>query len=321
MSSSMRAQKGQRRHVAIAALLSCVVALPACFSSEQEGSGASPTTTSTSSATVLPSGAMAARIKFKTGTSGSFDEPASGATSATAARLFNPDGATYLATSAADSAWPGWLKGVSIGIKTDCMRFSASGESTTVCPADAGADCGAPAGFLRVSEADCDAVASGAGLSTDEAYLRIELDRSTEKLGATENVMAVLEYVASAISAGPSDPSLCFGTGGLDATRSGCADFTWQTYLRADSSTTVTQPFLLLVPPAVSSSFSSRSAMTTTRQILLPLASDSSLSFFQLSRIGSNTSAVGACDSADGAPHNTPLCAGMVFHALTLYRM
>jgi hypothetical protein len=62
------------------------------------------------------------------------------------------------------------------------------------------------------------------------------------------------------------------------------------------------------------------SATFLSRQFILPLASDSQLSVFQISRIKSlpknATDFTSTCSSS-----NTPRCVGMIFRKLTFYRM
>lgn len=315
--------------------------------------------------TSIPGGAMAARFVFKnTYPDGSF-EPYSGSGTIPspgkghpAKRVFNADG-SLLASSTTDSTWPGWIKGLEIGISgannsnatnASCARF-ASGESTTKCcfkSSNAGAactnlgteeyTCGVPNGLFRVSEVDCmnNTPAVGTGGPNDGVYVRITLNRDTTYLGADENLMAVVEYAGSSLRAGAQDPAKCFVNGKFTPTNSECSDFSWQLFLKHYASETVL-PFMNFIPP---SPFALRTAATNatnantsvnaggvnTRQFILPISRDKDLSVLQLSRITAISKDLVVDSDSHEFEHycknsNSPLCMGLVIYAITLYRM
>jgi hypothetical protein len=298
---------------------------------------------------VVPAGAKAARVIFKTGKS--FDAAAATGTPTTpgsghrAARVYAPgDDSTPI-------AMPPWLTSVEVGVsgsanpsapQPDCARFATPTEaSSAVCDYDAnaatpGVSCGANDGYLRVSEYDCvrggSAPQPGNGGGDDGIYIRATFSRDPAKLGASENLMAVLEYTASSLNAGPANPGGCMQGGVFDASAPGCADMVWNTYLK-NTSGDVFQPFLMLVPPAlgtVDRAANRGGGGVSTRQIVLPLAGNPSLTQLQISRVRgpAANATVGAggpsiatvCNGAQN-PSNSALCAGMIFYSLTIYRI
>lgn len=317
----------------------------------------SGTSTTSSSTVTIPAGAKAARIVFKpVSQGGSFAAaPSAGTVNAAGSGLavttvFNADGSTLSSDSTA-STWPKWLSSVELGISgtnntnasnSDCARFANAGENTAPCsfsnqavPPGTATSCGATQGFYRVSDWDCynsaaGTRAEGSGLATDGVYVRTTFSRNTEYLGATENIMAVLEYAASAINSAPANPSSCFS--GSASALENCSDLTWRAYIK-HSASEVVQPFLLLIPPALGYVNTSTPANTgtggsgvSTRQFVIPLGGDPNLTVFQLSRI--KISPTLAADpkftticAPSGAPANSPFCVGVVFYSLTFFRI
>jgi hypothetical protein len=331
--------------------------LTGCFSSVPSDALSEITT----SATPTPSptldvagGKRAVRIIFSQSSKGSFEAPSAGGTppgagsGLQAQRIFetwndgsgNPVPIASAGPSGAD--WPAWVKNVEIGISgaansaqtnADCARFAAVGESTAAqCDFNndglADTDCGAPDGLYRVSEYDCGRMSpepTGDGSSGDGVYIRVDFDRTTTSLGSSENVLAVLRYSAATVNSGATDPTKCFTSGTFTPTATGCADFVWQSFIKTTSTDTYT-PFLMLVPPApshVDTTGGTSGATISTKQFLIPLASWSALTEFQISRVkgmvhGGTFDSI--CNGA-AASSNSPLCAGMVFYSLNLYRI
>lgn len=329
------------------ALLGVILALaPGCPVVSTAGNttaSTSTSTTTTSAATVIDSGPRAIRIIFKQNyPAGSFDaSPGSGTpplpgSGHQAVRYFNADG-SLLAGSATS-----WLSSFEIGISganntaaknANCAKFAdaAEGSNTTGCNfGTAGVvPCGAPNGLYRVSEYDCLATSGqvaqdGTGGAGDGIYLRATFNRSL--LGTGENLMASIEYVASAFDAAPASPTTCF-SGGKPAPEL-CSNVTWKAYLKHSLSETV-QPFLMLVPPTqnyVNTGIGTSGVSPQMRQFVIPLAGDPRLSVLQISRIHSNldiSAAASACynGGTGTSAANSPLCAGIVIYSLTLYRI
>lgn len=309
----------------------------------------------------LPLGPRAAKIVFKTvDQQGSFaSPPASGGTlnasgsGVQATTIFNPDGSS-LATSNTSTSWPSWLSSVELGIsgssntkatEPDCARFSeVSSDGNAQCnfKNDSGAtlvNCGAPSGYYRVSDYDCQKASVstergiGSGIESDGVYIRATFNRDHSALGANENILAVLEYSASALNPAPANPTQCFSGGATDI--QSCADLTWQLFTKHSATEPALQPFLLLVPPAfafIHSNLGSNTGLSgsgvTTKQFIIPLASDADLKVLQISRTGISSSLVTDSDSLftkicnpDGGSSNSALCVGMVFYSLTFYRI
>ena len=174
----------------------------------------------------------------------------------------------------------------------------------------------------------------GTGTDQDGIYFRATFNRNTSYLGATENVMAVVNYSAAAYNPAPANPTSCFTNGKF--TPESCSDFTWKVFLKHTPSEVV-QPYVMMIPPTayyVNGSTSGTSSSTPmTKQFFLPLAGDPNLTSVQFSRINSTLNSangasggyITACDnggtrlSATGA--NTPLCAGIVIYSITFFRI
>lgn len=332
----------------------------------QNATTTTSSTTTTAQLSTLPAGSRAAQIIFQStiggsfntlqgegNTQGTFASPGSGHP---AVRIFNPDGTLQGSVSQSSISspkkyvnWPPWLSSFEIGISgsvntsapnPNCATFSGSAESTAIncylgpTTSPIASQCGAPLSQFRVSEVDCStptgglaATSNGTGGPEDGVYLRAVFDRSN--LGAAENLLVVLQYAASALTSAPSNPTDCFSNGQFQPER--CSDFVWRAYLKHTSTEAVT-PFLLLIPPTYSSVLGSGQPSGTNliaKQFILPLASDSTLSVLQISRISSilnsNPSLLSSCTSSSSvslaAPGNSPLCAGVVFYSITFYRI
>lgn len=305
---------------------------------------------SAATAATTSNSARAARIIFRnTYPFGSFDAAAAAGTAAVpgsglpATRLFNPDGSPLATNGPTGANWPAWVSSIEIGVSgsangsaqnADCARFAKSREDTdTLCDFNldgtAETACGAAAGIFRVSEYDCakGAAANGIGGPNDGVYVRVVLDRSTDKLAANENLLAVLEYAASGLNAAPAAPTACFTGGTFNAANPGCGDMNWQIYLKHNAYEVV-QPFLMLVPPtlaSVNTTLGTGGSGVSTRQFILPLAGDADLRVLQLSRIRglpiSSPHFGDVCNTNGPTSANSALCVGMILYSLTLYRM
>ena len=331
----------------------------------QNNGGVTTNTThigTTAVAPTIPNGPRAAKIIFKAiSNNGSFTDtvpsggtPAAAGSGLAATTLFNADN-TVLSTSPTAATWPKWVSSIELGISgsananalnDNCARFaSAMSDSNAMCKFKAPSDntlfnCGAPAGYYRVSDYDCynqnkSAGAGnggrgvGSGLDTDGVYIRIQFSRDTSVLGANENIMAVLEYSASGLNPAPLDPSTCVGSGAM--TLDQCADFSWHIFTKHYVSE-ATQPFLLLAPPTLASVNpilgTGGTGISSTKQFVIPLAGDASLTTLQIART-SFSKTLGP-DVTTPAPStsflqicgpNSAFCVGTVFYSLTLYRI
>jgi hypothetical protein len=308
----------------------------------------------------LPSTARAVRIIFQTGTSGSFNVPSNAGTPVgvgnglQALRLFDTQGNTIATTGTTDPNWPTWLQSFEIGISgasntaapnPNCARFpEGTSEASAACTFGSNSStCGSSANF-RISEVDCGVSppATGQGNAQDGIYFRAIFNRNTAYLGPTENILAVIEYAASAYNGAPSNPTTCFSSSsGTGFAPEQCADFSWKVFLK-HYPTEATQPFMMMIPPTpyyvYGNSTNTSGASTVTKQFFVPLASDQNLTEVQISRITSNlvsgwsgwtasntyANYLLACDpgtlrTSTGA--DTPLCAGLVVSSITFYRI
>lgn len=307
----------------------------------------------------IPGGPRAAKIIFRAASNlfqnshGSFDPPPASGTDASpngghkATRVFNADGSLLSANSNSPS-WPRWLKGVEIGLSgTDnaaarnpaCARFADFNESSAQCVFNSVApenqrqrfNCGAPASFWRVSEYDCARnhdTADGNGGPNDGVYIRVYFDRYPSALSPSENILGILEYTAAALNPAPAQPLNCYQDGRFNPSNPGCSDLLWQLYLKHQSNEIV-QPFLMLIPPIYSfvnaANFTTGSTIST-KQFIIPLAGDQNLTQIQISRVSglkenSNETRFKLTCNGESAQANSPLCTGVVFHSLTLFRM
>lgn len=336
--------------------------LPACISPSSVTtalpttlSSASPSPSPTASVTVS---ASAVKIIFQTSTSGSFDAPsdANGTTPTPgsglqATRIFKPDNSPLASGGTSGTGWPKWFTSFEMGLSgsrntsatnSACAKFADTSESiATNCNLGnvSPNSCGAPAGQFRISEADCKSNGVGNGGPADEIYFRAQFNRtpSLQGLELTENLMVVIEYTATGLNPAPTTPSNC--SVGNAFNPENCADYVWRAFLKK-TTTEVAQPFLLIVPPVFSSILTVPTAgstatpfpggaasMLVSKQFILPLASDSTLTVLQISRTGSlggvaplSTNLDAYCNLA-GLSANGPLCSGMIFYSLTFYRI
>lgn len=335
--------------------------LSGCLVNGNSRTNGALTTTTSASPTPTPTyspagGAKAVRIVFRQAyPAGSFDAPPPTGTAPAvgsghkATRLFNADG-SLLANGTSDPKWPSWFTSFEIGVSgttntaapnANCARFAAAGEDTAntckyafpaVGAASASTACGAQGTYFRVSEYDCaiGATSPGVGGPNDGVYFRAAFNRSTDVFASGENLLVTVEYIASGLNKSPAVPTQCFSGGVLMPEN--CSDMTWKAFIK-HSASEIVQPFLLLVPPVsgavdpfLPSGTGSSGSGISTRQFVIPMAGDSTLSVLQLSRIkglpSSATNFSGTCSptSASG-PGNSPLCVGVVFHAITFFRI
>ncbi|MEO7161307.1 MAG: hypothetical protein ABI041_00160 [Bdellovibrionia bacterium] len=293
-------------------------------------------------AVTVAGGVKAVKIYFQASTNSSFDAPSSNLLGTVAAvgsglqakRIYNGDGSALALRGTTDPSWPAWLTSFEIGVSgssnasatnAHCANFVYSTEaiSTRDCKTPLGVtyNCGAPLNQFRVSEWDCTGASVGNGGPSDGIYFRAVFNRATTALGTNENILAVIEYSASALNAAPTNPLNCF-SGGIFTPES-CSDFTWRAYLKRSALDTV-QPFLVMVPPISSSSLQAGTGLVA-KQIFLPIAADPTFTTFQLSRTGSiltpattnfSTQCLNARSTGD-----SPLCAGMIFYSITFFRI
>ncbi len=299
-------------------------------------------------------GPVSAKVVFRrtnvvTGEGGSFSEPSGSDGVASALRLLRTDNSpTPIATGGpTDPNWPKWIKKIQIGTTglstsglPECARFGVSSESTTQCDLDpSGATVNVKCGIAdhyRISEHNCmqsgSVVANGNGSPTDRVFIRVEFDRDPQYLATHENVLLTLQYAASVAHREPKDPTQCFTGGVFTPSNDNCSDMSWAFYLRTTTETNPA-PFLFLVPTAtnqVNLADKTLGTAISTKQFIVPLASDLTLTTLQLSRLRAvprdvepivgTTANSGqileqVCDS------NSPYCMGMVFYSMTLTRM
>jgi hypothetical protein len=283
---------------------------------------------------------MAAKIIFRqSATVGSFDAYTGTGGFHSATRLFYPDG-TLLAANT--SAWPKWLTGFGVMISgaantqatnPDCARFAPAGGETGSC--DFAGDgvapwenCGTTESLYRISEYDCQqgTITDGTGKPTDGVYMQATFSRETANLAAHENIMAVIEYAASALNPAPADPTACFTGGVFTPTDPACADQSWQIFLRGDT-TSAYSPFFTMIPPMgayVNTATGTGGATAQTKTVILPLAGSMATKYFLLSRmdgLGITANYTARCLPTGTLPSNSPLCNGVIFYSITFYRM
>lgn len=287
----------------------------------------------------IPSTAKAVKIFFQGSPSSSFDLPSSNLLGTVAAvgsglkptRIYNADGSILASKGTTDPSWPPWLTSFEIGVSGSnnlsatnphCANFVYSAEnlSLPLCLPNS-YPCGAPLNQFRVSEYDCTSADPGLGGPSDGIYFRAVFNRATTALGASENILVTIEYSASALNPAPVLPLKCFNGGVF--TPELCSDFTWRAYLKHTPGELL-QPFLVVVPPISSSPLQAGTGINT-KQILLPIAADATLTTFQLSRTGSiltpATTNLSTYCLNGRAYGDSPLCAGMVFYSITFYRI
>lgn len=338
------------------------ITLAGCFSGE--GSDLRTTTSSQSGLTVA-SGTKAVKIVFSLAPTGSFETDTTKLGSGTApavgsglqvTRLYDPTTGSAIATSGpSGSDWPTWITRIELGISGTtntsaqsggCAKFADASESANTCDFDGDGTysdlCGTPSGYFRVSDWDCQqsTIANGAGTASDGVYVRVQFNRATQYLGSAENVLVLLEYATHSPRRSATAPTDCVTAGTFDPSASGCADLLWQAYLKR-LITDTTAPFMMVVPPTIGRIVLPPGGTTpvmtkglSTKQILLPLSSDSSLSIFQLSRttampltttvpIGAGAATVDTmCNpNGAGAGSGSAGCFGVTLYSMTLIRM
>lgn len=197
--------------------------------------------------------------------------------------------------------FPNWLRSVTLqtnGQNATCFGFSTANESSLL-----------PQGQLRSSETSCTSSLFG---------IQVTFDRS--QLGSSENILAILEYFSAASQASPQNPQNCFSQGQFIPEN--CSEFTWKTYL-SNASNSLSQFFSIVVPPfQLSQAFSPSQdplisgATLQSQQLILPLASDPSLTVFHL--LHQKGILTPQCQSSTNPSF---FCSGIVFYSLTFYRI
>jgi hypothetical protein len=304
----------------------------------------------------LPGGAKSVKIIFKSenftlpatpslGTNPSLGD-ATG--SAAWARRFHPTSSTGGSTTTP----PPWLSGVSVTLagtnnsgsrNTACGNFAETGVSnSTQCNFVANTPsaqfaCNGPDQYFRVSEYDCadlggtspfaNTAIAGSGLPTDPVAIKIFLNRDSSKLGATENLMVVLEYQASGLKMAPKNAQSCLTGGEPQLSNTDCVDHSYSLYTRALNATTP-HKLQTLIPPQggkVNATDQTFGGPIQTRQIIIPLSSlDSDQTVLQISRtFGLPGSADPQYDARFGThcESNSPLCVGLVLYSISIFRI
>lgn len=299
----------------------------------------------------VPGGPRFVRVKFfaPTGTStnvGSFNLPNNGTAPGfghgiQAVRFFDEHDQVI-------SSVP-WLDRVEVSISggpntsatnSNCFRFSGLGEQARQCLANGVGTtpekCGAPDGFLRLSESDCSAsgstITQGNGSDTDGVYFGVKFNRDPSVLAAHENIQVGITYTASALRPSSTDPSNCFDSGGtFTPGNPDCSDLAWHVYLK-DSTSSVVNPFKLFIPPVnnMADSTKVRRSGASTQMFVVPLAYNS-LQYLIFSRTNamdhtvpgsSSTNLLSErCNDPSSGAANSPGCLGLVLVDMTLSRI
>ncbi len=218
---------------------------------------------------------------------------------------------------------PSWISDVQLGV----TGLPGSGN---VC-AKVGGPAAGPfdvGGFYRVSEMDCQPVATGDDLAVP-VFIRVILNRDTAFIGTRENLMLQLEYRATGLRP---------NSDGSSSNPEENLDHLWKVFLGQTllSSASLT-PFSILIPPNYahwcttgSGNYDSsscqpiaanRSAPPIVKQVLIPLSSNSKQSVIQIQRVTGRIHVNPGQVSSFCSTGNSPLCLGVVFHSLTLLRM
>jgi hypothetical protein len=293
-------------------------------------------------------GPVAAKVVFKEcAAGGSFcSVPGSSGGVADAGTLYqaNSDGDPLASGGPSGANWPKWIKKIQVGTtgpstagSPECAKFAGPSESAH-CTVKAGSpdvNCGVT-NYYRVSEHDCMQsgypIPNGVGGPTDRVFIRVEFDRAPENLALHENVLLTLQYAASVAHREPKDPSQCFTGGEFTPRDNNCSDMSWAFFLRTSLASTPAA-FLYLVPTAtnqVDLSAASLGTAVSTKQFIIPLASDPALTTLQLSReraVPRDGDPIVGTTAKSGqilehiCVTQSPFCMGMVFHSMTLTRM
>lgn len=353
-------------------ILAAAVSLTGCWKPDTGTNFSTSKLATTGLMSTTVTGTMAAQVIFNNLT-GSFGTVPVGGTAAAdgsglaATKLFKTDGTTVLANGTTDTNWPSWLTSVEVGVtgatssytvgfggggtfssSANCARFTTTPESSvTNCNFGSGnVVCDAPAGNFRVSEVDCDygfdpagqGAETGNGSQADNVYIRAKFNRSV--LAPQENILVVVNYAASNYHAPTANPSACFSSGAFSPEN--CSDSTWKVFMRSTSAEVPSNPFLIFLPPTtsyVANNSRASGATLGTKQFILPLAANPTVTTMQLSRVtmkpvgagpytlplaDSDATFTAACDVAGlhtSTGGNSPLCAGVVFYSITFYRI
>jgi hypothetical protein len=328
-------------------------ALVACNSPTSLTSSISTASTSGTSATRFASGTRAVKIiTSDIATTGSFAVPTAlpiatpipspfpgydGVTTyrpgVSATQYFDVDGVTVIAQ-------PTWLEDFQLGITNlpgtagSCATFGGTG----------GADA---SGFYRTSEVNCGSVAGGTGNSlTDQAFVRIVLNRDVSLIGSAENLILQIEYQAS---------SLRLNSDGNNTNPESDLDQLWKILWNSSlSSLSAANIFSVFVPPNYAACLPGGSgaiangattncvpgyqgAPTTVKQIIIPISAYPSLSVIQLTRMGGRINNTDTFPNASPVNYvgsgflgnvsdtdcqtDSPLCLGVVIRSVMLMRL
>ena len=191
-----------------------------------------------------------------------------------------------------------------------CFRFVNTTETNVIC---GGFNCGAPAGYLRLSEFDCSN--PGPAPDANNIHIAVKFRKDPSRLAPHENVQVALTYIASALTPASDDPSACFTGGVFSPQNPGCSDLTWHARLTENAIDTV-QPFKLLIPPITNlmTALTNRRSGATTQTFVVPLAYNN-IQHLVLSRTAGHIPAGANCLA------NSPGCVGVIFIEMILMRI
>ena len=249
-----------------------------------------------------------------------------------ATQYFDVDGVSVLDR-------PAWLQDFQLGITNlpgtagSCATFGGSGT------ADA-------SGFYRTSEINCGSVPGGTGnATTDQAFIRIVLNRDVSLIGSAENLMMQIEYQAS---------SLRLNSDGNSSLPEGNLDQLWKVLWTSSLSSAAGNVFSVFVPPNYASCLPGGSgdisnvtttncvpgykgAPTSVKQVIIPLSAYPNLSVIQLTRMGGRINNTGTFSdgitpvnyvtdflnnvSETDCRTDSPLCLGVVIRSVMLMRL
>ncbi len=293
----------------------------------------------------VPGGARSVKILFNSDYFSSV--PANG--SSMTSDLSGVSANTFFTTEATPQTLtkPSWLTAVRVSVggsqntsarKGACGGFSPTSGSTSCSfpsvngPSVNTFSCRGPQKLYRVSEYDCadisgggvDSAVPGTGAMTDGVSIKIILNRDPSQLGSSENLMLVLEYQASGLAAATQAGSCVDTQGNPLLNHPDCVDQAYQLFARPFGINTGILRLLTVVPPAggrVNAAEQSFGGPIQTRQMIVPLSTLSpSVNVLQLTRTfglqdGSRRGFSATCHQ------DSPLCLGMIFHSLSIFRM
>ncbi len=238
-----------------------------------------------------------------------------------ATQFFDVDGSTIISK-------PSWLQDFQLGI-------TGISSGAGACATFGGAGTYDVTGYYRTSELECNHAAdSGTGLSSDQVFLRLILDRTV--IGTAENLMLQVEYQASGIR---------LNSDGVSVNPENNLDQLWKIFWNSTLYTgTASNVFSLFVPPNMSACLNDGSGATgapgncvsgykgapvSVKQIVIPLSAYPTMSVIQFSRMAgrinnTDTFSGGAsvnyvssfCTATD-----SPLCLGVVIKSVMLMRL